>query len=181
MLGTLPPVDPTKSLGYSKRPRQDDPPATCRVPPSPASVQSSTRPQHQRHQPIRASSNSARPICPSSTEVGLQSAPAIAPKTESEIWWETASESLPARLWLNSLHKKAARHVRLPRTAMSGVPGSQHPIYTIENSPFTLVKKKCLEAGLELQGTERVKKGTIITTVWKGMGHDVGKPVRETR
>lgn len=69
------------------------------------------------------------------------------------------------------MHKKASRHVRLPRSAVSGVPGSQHPQYKIENTPFALVKAKCLEAGLELQGVERVKSGgRALKTTWKGMG-----------
>ena len=62
--------------------------------------------------------------------------------------------------------------MRLPRSAVSGVPGSQHPVYTIENSPFTLVKAKCLEAGMILEGAERIKNkvGKKLTTTWKGWG-----------
>ena len=53
---------------------------------------------------------------------------------------------------------------------MSGVAGSQHPKYIIENSPFSLVEKKCLQAGLEMQEGGRVQTHNTITTTFKGWG-----------
>jgi hypothetical protein len=50
------------------------------------------------------------------------------------------------------------------------VPGSQHPIYTVENSPYMLVEKKCLDAGLTMQGQGRVRKGNVTITIFKGWG-----------
>ena len=174
MLGTATQVDPAKSLGYAPRPVIDDPPPTCRIPPPWATLSNPGPTRRQRKR-------SARPSSPSGTASSRQPslppdprAPPPAPPpplSEKEIWWQDASAPLPARIWLNNLHKKAARHVRLPRSAMNSVPGSQHPKYTIENSPFSLVKAKCLEAGLILQGEERKKaRSGSKTTTWRGMG-----------
>ena len=169
LLGTAQVVDPSKSLGYTARPVPDDPPPTCRMPP-------------QRGQPMpmqRQPSRSARRSSLSGAALSACQPPPIAPlsppvppppPSESQIWWQNAEAPLPARIWLNNLHKKAARHVRLPRSAVSGVAGSQHPQYTIENTPLSLVKAKCVEAGLILDGEERVTKGSAIVTTWKGKG-----------
>ena len=167
MLGTLRPVDPIESLGYSPRWIVDDPAPTCRPPPPPAESAA-------RQRPRRTSSAGRNPpgadALPSSQTISLPpSAPPPPPPTEAELWWQNAKAELPASLWLNALHKKAARHVRLPRSAVSGVPGSQHPKYTLENTPFSLVLKKCLDAGLVMEG-ERVTKGNMVTTTFKGWG-----------
>ena len=75
---------------------------------------------------------------------------------------------LPASIWLHTLNRLVARHVRLPRSAKSGVAGSQHPRFSIANSPLELVRLKCESAGLTLHETNIV--GISTRTVWKGLG-----------
>ena len=82
--------------------------------------------------------------------------------------WKTRDFKLPAHIWLSTLHKLVSRHVRLPRSAKSGVAGSQHPRFSIQNSPLELVKLKCEEAGLIYKGS--TTKGYSTRTTWKGDG-----------
>ena len=86
----------------------------------------------------------------------------------AEIHWEEREFKLPASIWLSTLHKLVARHVRLPRSATSGVAGSQHPRFSILNSPLELVKLKCEDAGLKYQGSKT--RGMTTRTTWKGSG-----------
>ena len=76
---------------------------------------------------------------------------------------------LPARIWLSTLEKAVARHIRLPRSALQGAPGSQHPNFTIFNSPLELVRLKCEAAGLQQEG-EATTRGSKKVTVFKGVG-----------
>jgi len=76
--------------------------------------------------------------------------------------------NLPGRIWMNTLHQLAARHVKVPRSASTGVPGSQHPDFSVRNSPIELVVGKCERAGLVEEQIIKTK-GTVIRT-WKGNG-----------
>ena len=165
MLGTAPAVDPSKTFGYAPRLIHDDPaPTCCPHPPSPQCGQQ--RPTRRSASLSAPSGADPLPSCHPPASSPLPPPPLSA----DEIWWQSAKAELPACLWLNALQKKAARHVRLPRSAVSGVAGSQHPKYIIENSPFSLVEKKCLQAGLEMQEGGRVQTHNTITTTFKGWG-----------
>ena len=83
--------------------------------------------------------------------------------------WEEQEYSLPAYIWLNTLEKAVARHIKLPRSALQGAPGSQHPTFTIFNSPLELVRLKCEAAGLQQEG-DTTTRGQRKVTVFKGMG-----------
>ena len=75
---------------------------------------------------------------------------------------------LPARIWLACLQWAVARHVRLPHSARTGVPGSQHPCFKIQNTPLELLRAKCLEAGVP--ETSQVVSGRKTTTTFQGWG-----------
>ena len=60
------------------------------------------------------------------------------------------------------------RHVRLPRSARTGVPGSQNPTFEILNTPLELLRLKCEEAGLK-EMVQVVSRRKTVTT-FKGMG-----------
>ena len=64
--------------------------------------------------------------------------------------------------------KKVARHVRLPRSAKTGVPGSQHPVFYVDNSPLEFVRLKCEEAGMVQMS--QVKRGQTVKTTSEGLG-----------
>ena len=85
-----------------------------------------------------------------------------------EIPWREREFAIPAGHWLASLGKKVARHVRLPRSAKTGVPGSQHPVFYVDNSPLELVRLKCEEAGMVQ--TSQVKRGQTVKTIFEGLG-----------
>ena len=81
----------------------------------------------------------------------LVTAAELEPVVEVEKPWEERDFGIPASVWLSTLHRAVARHVRLPRSAKSGVAGSQHPKFIVENSPLELVRLKCEAAGMVLQ------------------------------
>ena len=83
--------------------------------------------------------------------------------------WEERTFQLPASIWLSTLEVAVARHIKLPRSALQGAPGSQHPTFTIANSPLALVRLKCEDAGLHQEGGT-VTKGQRKVTVFKGSG-----------
>jgi hypothetical protein len=76
---------------------------------------------------------------------------------------------VPQAVWSQTLLRKVARHVKLPRSAAEGVAGNQHPAFSLENTPFVYCEKKCIEAGLAQKGL-RYRKGSKLVTKWKGMG-----------
>ena len=82
--------------------------------------------------------------------------------------WRQREASIPARIWLASLQRAVCSRVRLPRSARSGVPGSQNPRFEIMNTPLELLRSKCLEAGM--QETSQVVKGRKTVTTFKGQG-----------
>ena len=83
-------------------------------------------------------------------------------------WWQAEVASLPATVWLKTLQKIVNRHLRLPKSAKTGQAGSQHPKFSIPNSPLVLVRARCLEAGLvEKPPVLKRKKRTYI---FKGVG-----------
>ena len=82
--------------------------------------------------------------------------------------WQKRDFQLPASIWLHTFHRLVSRHVRLPRSAKSGVAGSQHPRFSILNSPLELVRLKCESAGLRFHESTIV--GISTRTVWKGHG-----------
>ena len=82
--------------------------------------------------------------------------------------WREREAVIPAAIWLAGMQKVLASHVRLPRSARTGVAGSQHPRFEIKNTPLELLRAKCLEAGMTEAPLE-VKGKTTITT-FKGLG-----------
>ena len=87
--------------------------------------------------------------------------------TDSNPIWDGDS-TFPSRVWLNTLHKRVSQHVQAPRCAKTGVAGNQHPSFSIDLSPFDLVERKSLEAGLTRQRDTRAN-GNLVRT-WKGTG-----------
>ena len=82
--------------------------------------------------------------------------------TSEEFCWVSDSLTISARVWLNTLHLMAARHVRAPvRSSVAGEAGSQHPKFEIHNSPVGAVENKCLEAGL--QRMSNLRSGARLT------------------
>ena len=77
--------------------------------------------------------------------------------------WEERQFQLPANIWLSTLEKAIARHIKLPRSALQGAPGSQHPTFSIDNSPLELVRLKCESAGLKQEG-ETTRDGMRVTS-----------------
>ena len=131
-----------------------------------------TRPRMTLPPPPRRSPSPPAP--PPATPIpiqGAQAAQAI-PLSQSsqvaEVPWEERDFKLPASVWLSTLHKLVARHVRLPRSATSGVAGSQHPRFSMDNTPLELAKLKCEQAGLVYQGMKT--RGVTTRTSWKGSG-----------
>ena len=82
--------------------------------------------------------------------------------------WRERDAKIPARIWLASLMRAVARHVRLPRSARTGVPGSQNPTFEILNTPLELLRLKCEEAGLK-EMVQVVSRRKTVTT-FKGLG-----------
>ena len=95
-------------------------------------------------------------------------APPPPPPPPPPLPWREREAVIPARIWLAGMQQAVARHVRLPRSARSGVAGSQHPRFEIQNTPLELLRAKCLEAGMTESPPERKGKKTITT--FKGMG-----------
>ena len=83
---------------------------------------------------------------------------------------------IPAKVWLATLDRAVARHVRLPRSAKTGVAGSQHPRFIVENSPLELVRLKCEAAGMILQTppvpptSKKRRKSKNLVHTWRAMG-----------
>ena len=96
-------------------------------------------------------------------------APAAAIAGKQHLGWEEQEYNLPARIWLSTLEKAVARHIKLPRSALQGAPGSQHPRFTIFNSPLELVRLKCEAAGLQQEGETTTSRHRKVT-IFKGMG-----------
>ena len=120
---------------------------------------------------VAATTQTSPPLPPSpETEEEAEEAEEVEEEAEEAIRpWQECGFEVPAGVWLNTLHKKVARHVRLPRSATRGVAGSQHPIFQIHNTPLELARHKCLEAGLVQEG-EPVKRGKVTKTSFLGMG-----------
>ena len=94
-----------------------------------------------------------------------------APTQHETADWEQMEFMLPASIWLNTLHKALAQHVRVPRSAKSGTAGSQHPKFVVQNSPLELVKRKCLQAGMVQIGEPSINPRTRVQiTTFKGLG-----------
>lgn len=72
--------------------------------------------------------------------------------------------SFPAIKWLNALRKMVANHIRLPNSGKSGVPGHQHPMFPLHNTPLELCRRRCTEAGLVQKGGAKRKGETTVTT-----------------
>ena len=87
-------------------------------------------------------------MCSTSAQVMTEE---LEPVVERETPWQERDFSIPASVWEATLGRAVARHVRLPRSAKSGVAGSQHPRFIVENSPLELVRLKCESAGMVLQ------------------------------
>jgi hypothetical protein len=85
-----------------------------------------------------------------------------------EFSWVGDDLKLPATVWLNTLHRTLARHVRAPIRSAEGEAGSQHPKFEIHNSPVGAVEHKCLEAGLQRMPDRQ--SGGRLTRQWKGQG-----------
>ena len=84
-------------------------------------------------------------MCSTSAQVTTEE---LEPVVERETPWQERDFSIPASVWEATLGRAVARHVRLPRSAKSGVAGSQHPRFIVENSPLELVRLKCESAGM---------------------------------
>ena len=87
-------------------------------------------------------------MCSTSAQVTTEE---LEPVVERETPWQERDFSIPASVWEATLGRAVARHVRLPRSAKSGMAGSQHPRFIVENSPLELVRLKCESAGMVLQ------------------------------
>ena len=94
--------------------------------------------------------------------------PARPPTPPPEIPWEERTFALPASHWLACLRRRVALHLRLPRSAKTGVAGSQHPCFKIDNSPLELVRLKCEEAGMAQ--LSQVRRGKTTYTTFRGLG-----------
>ena len=69
-------------------------------------------------------------MCSTSAQVTTEE---LEPVVERETPWQERDFSIPASVWEATLGRAVARHVRLPRSAKSGVAGSQHPKFIVEN------------------------------------------------
>ena len=104
----------------------------------------------------------------------------LEPVEEAEAPLEEREFAIPAAVWLSTLGRAVARHVRLPRSARMGVAGSQHPRFIVENSPLDLVRAKCEAAGMVLQqppappphvkGQKRKRPSKNVVHTWKATG-----------
>ena len=81
----------------------------------------------------------------------------------------------PGRVWLNTLHCTAARHVRpLDRSSAMGEARSQRSKFEnkIHNLPVGALEHKCLEAGLHRMPGAR--PGAQVARKWQGQGPFAG-------
>lgn len=76
---------------------------------------------------------------------------------------------MPGKIWLNTLEKKVAAHVLLPRTGGESKPGTAHPSFKISASPPDAVRFKCEQAGIPLKASPHPKAQRHLT-IYEGYG-----------